>query len=255
MTTLAVDTPRRFTPFGTDVDAFGVIASDTIYEGSAVGDNGSGYGRPLVSADPFRGFALQKADNSAGAAGALNVKVQTRGQIRLAITSLGITDVGRPVYAADDNTFALTGLGTYIGRVVRYESTGVGIVAFDVMSPERELIVPIALTLANLADGDVVTAYTPGFPGRIKALDFAVLVAVTTAAKLSTLNAEINTTNVTGGAVALTSANCTPIGKVVAGSAVSAANAFDINDTISIEAASTTTFVEGSGVLLVKLGY
>ena len=40
-----------------------VIASDIIYQGAAVGDNGSGYMRPLSSGDPFRGFAHEKADN------------------------------------------------------------------------------------------------------------------------------------------------------------------------------------------------
>lgn len=105
--------------------------------------------------------------------------------------------------------------------------------------------------LPAVSDADVVTTFTPGIPGKILALDCLVKVPVTTAAKLTTLNAEINAVNLTGGTVALTSANCTPLGAIVAGAAVTAANEFDEDDTISIEASSTTTFIEGEVVLIV----
>lgn len=130
MTTLAADTPREY-QLG-DLDQYPVIASDIIYEGSAVGDNASGYARPLVAGDPFRGFALEKADNSAGAAGDIVIKVRTRGSIKLAVGSLAITDVGKDVYASDDNTFTLTkSTNTRIGYVRRFISTGYGIVEFS----------------------------------------------------------------------------------------------------------------------------
>lgn len=106
------------------------------------------------------------------------------------------------------------------------------------------------ITLANITGaGDVVTALTMGFAGTITRVDFVVTVPVTTAAKAATLNVEIGTTNLTGGAVALTSANCTPMGAVIAGSAVTGANTFTATDTISIEAASVTAFSEGQGYL------
>lgn len=112
--------------------------------------------------------------------------------------------------------------------------------------------VPIALAGITAA-GDVVTNYVAGFKGRVMSLSFAVQTVVTTAAKAASLNAEIGTTNVTGGVVALTSANCTPAGALISGSAVTALNAFLATDTLSIEAASVTAFAEGSGVLLVSL--
>ncbi len=252
MTTLAANLPRAW-ELGSH-NELPIIAADIIYQGAAVGDNVSGYMRPLVSADPFRGFALEKCDNAAGSAGDKNVKLLVRGKIQLAVSGLAITDVGRPVYATDDNTFVLTGIGSYIGHVHRYVSSGYGIIAFDADIPEEVVIIAIPLTLAKLADGDIVTTYTPGFNGRIKALDFVTHDPVTTASKLSTLNAEIGTTNVTGGTVALTSAACTPLGKIVAGAAITALAAFKDTDTISIEASSTTTFIEGDGVLLLKLG-
>lgn len=112
-------------------------------------------------------------------------------------------------------------------------------------------ILSLPITLANVADGDVLTTLTPGFNGTITKLEFAVTDPVTTGSKATSLNAEIGTTNVTGGVVALTSANCTPLGAVVSGSAITAANTFSSTDTISIEASSTTAFAEGEGVLYI----
>jgi hypothetical protein len=129
---LSVDTPRTFE--SGNVNEFGVLASSKIYEGSAVGDSGTGYVRALVAGDTFRGFAERLADNSAVATnGAINVRVVTKGLISLAVTSLVITDVGKPVYASDDGTFLLSAgtENTYIGTVYRFVSSGVGIVAFD----------------------------------------------------------------------------------------------------------------------------
>lgn len=251
MTTLAADKPRAYA-LGDVVD-LPVIASDIIYEGSAVGENGAGHVRPLVAADPFKGFCLRKADNSAGSAADINARIQRKGSIELAVTSAAITDIGKPVYASDDNVFNVSGIGSFIGYIRRFVSTGVAIVDFT-DEQEETYVLSLPITLAAVADGDVVTTFTPGHHGRIKSLDFLVDVAVTTAAKLTTLNAEIGTTNVTGGTVALTSANCTPQGAIVADAAITALAAFDNDSTISIEASSTTTFVEGSGTLLVTIG-
>jgi hypothetical protein len=130
MTTLAADTPRDI-ELG-DFNDLPVIASDIIYEGAAVGDNGSGYARPLTAGDPFRGFATEKADNSSGSAGDKTVHVRQKGRVKLSVGSLAITDVGQPVYASDDDTFTLTATSnSFIGRVVRYVSSGVGIIEFD----------------------------------------------------------------------------------------------------------------------------
>lgn len=254
MTTLSTNTPR--------VEELGhkndlpVIASDIIYQGAAVGDNGSGYARPLVGGDPFRGFALEKADNSSGSAGDIKVNVIHSGRVELAIGSLAITDVGRAVYATDDNVFTLEGAGaSYIGRVIRFVSSGKGIVEFDASKVEDVSIICLPVTLANLANGDVLTSYTPGFAGRIIDWHFAVTTPATTGSKAATLNLEVGTTNVTGGTIALTSANCTPLGAVVAkGSAFTAGTTFTATDTISVEAAGVTAFVEGAGVLIIKLG-
>jgi len=110
-----------------------VIASDIIYEGAAVGlVDASGHARPLTSADRFVGFAVAKADNSLGAAAAIYVEVQKDGEIELSVSGAVITDVGQPVYATDDDTFAFLPTGAvFIGFVKRFISSGVVVVDFN----------------------------------------------------------------------------------------------------------------------------
>lgn len=132
MTTLAANQPRDH--IQGDYNGIPVIASDIIYEGAAVGIvKASGHARPLTSADKFAGFAEEKADNSAGSAADINVRVRKRGAIALPVTGAVITDKGAPVYAQDDNAFSFVKTsGVFIGFFVKYESSGNGIVAYDV---------------------------------------------------------------------------------------------------------------------------
>ena len=93
MTTLAANTPRAY-ELG-ERNHIPVIAADIIYEGAAVGVvSGSGHARPLAAGDRFGGFAVAKADNSAGAAAAIYVEVVKSGEIQLSVTGAVITDVG-----------------------------------------------------------------------------------------------------------------------------------------------------------------
>lgn len=127
---LSADTPRAYA-IG-DIETYPVAASVTIYEGAAVGENGSGYARPLTAGDAFLGFAVRKVLGGS-AAGTNNVEVKPRGRVQLAIASLAITANDRPaVYASDDGTFTLTSTSnSLIGYVSRWVSTGVAIVEFD----------------------------------------------------------------------------------------------------------------------------
>jgi hypothetical protein len=147
MATLAKDTPRTY-ELG-DLNDLPMVASDIIYEGAAVGMD-SGYARPLTAGDLFQGFCTQKADNSSGNAGDLRVNVKTRGEIQLSIANLAITDIGKAIFASDDNTFVLTqSTNSYIGKVKRFVSTGVGVVAFDVLKGAQ---------MAELTDSSTGTA-------------------------------------------------------------------------------------------------
>lgn len=134
MTTLAANKTRNYYFSGALIEEeYPVIATDIIYQGAAVGENGSGYARPLVAADPFLGFASAKADNSAGAAGDIRVTVKQRGFVQLPISAIAITANDRPpVYASDDDTFTLTSTSnTLIGYVSRWVETGIAVVEFD----------------------------------------------------------------------------------------------------------------------------
>lgn len=108
----------------------------------------------------------------------------------------------------------------------------------------------IPVVLANIADGDIVTNYTPGFVGELISSQFIVTDPATTTGHGSILSLEIGAAPVTGGALPLTSANCTPLGNVVAGSAITAGNSFTALDTISVIASSTNAFTDGQGVLV-----
>lgn len=123
-------------------EAYPIAASETIYQGAAVGENASGYARSLQAGDKFLGFADEHQDNSAGAAGALTIKVRKRGNVQLAVTSLAITDNdGVAVYASDDATFTKVSTdNSLIGTVSRFISAGVGIVAFDADALSRNAI-------------------------------------------------------------------------------------------------------------------
>ncbi len=159
MATLAKDSPRVL-ELG-DVNELPVIAADIIYEGAAVGDNASGYARPLVAGDPFRGFAERKADNAAGAAGDVNVRVLTKGLMQLSISALAITDVGKDVYASDDDTFTLTkSTNTRIGYVHRWVSTGIGIIAFNVCAGTEAELTDSTTGTADATVADVGAAFS-----------------------------------------------------------------------------------------------
>lgn len=131
-TTLAANKPRNY-ELG-DVNAIPMIAADIIYEGAAVGVvKASGHARPLTLVDRFVGFAEDKADNSAGAAADINVRVKKKGVIQLSVSGAVITDIDQPVYATDDDVFVFlpTG-GVFIGFIRRFVSSGVVIVEYDV---------------------------------------------------------------------------------------------------------------------------
>ena len=156
MTTLATDTPRVYE--GGDRNELPVVASDIVHEGAAVGDNGSGYARPLQAGDPFRGFAEAKADNSSGSAGDRRVRVRRHGVVQLPISGLAITDVGKDVYASDDDTFTLTqGSNTRIGHVMRWVSSGVGMVAFQENVSDIAELTENASAIGGTQDGDFDT--------------------------------------------------------------------------------------------------
>jgi hypothetical protein len=126
---LTADTSRIFET-GV-INTLPLAASALPYKGSAIGDNGSGYARPLVAGDDFRGIADAKSDNSTGAAGVKNVDVIEEGKMQVTLTGVALTDVGKPVYMSDDDTFTLTaGSNSLVGKVSRYVSSNTCVIEF-----------------------------------------------------------------------------------------------------------------------------
>lgn len=215
--------------------------------------------------------------------------VDISGQYLREVDVAGVTaraNIGDLVYCADDNPATLSTTATTNVRAVGWladfrstsdmdvqlfdaaeyitvnninsttsltDSTG-GTAGNTLAAGVGEYVLAIHVTLAQITGaGDVLTNHVIGHKFKINSMDAVVDKVVTTAAKLATLNMEIGTTNVTGGEVALTSANCTPLGARVAGSAVTAANTGSSTDTFSIEAASVTAFAEGEVILLISI--
>lgn len=150
---LSADVKRTYGVPG--INSVPVKATSQIYEGSAVGMT-SGYARALVAGDIFVGFSLE---NVLGGAtdGAKYVAVQGSGLVQLAISALAVTDIGLDVYASADGTFTLTqSTNSPIGRVHRWVSTGVGIIAFNADHPMKLT----GLTLITDSTGGSTTGNT-----------------------------------------------------------------------------------------------
>ena len=132
-TTLAANKPRAYE--GGDRNEIPVIAADILYEGAAIWVvPASGHARPLAAGDRFAGFAEAKADNAAGAAAAINVRVVESGKIELSVSGAVINDIGQPVYATDDDTFVFSPVSSvFVGFVHRFVSAGKVIVAFNAL--------------------------------------------------------------------------------------------------------------------------
>lgn len=151
---LSADTNRVF-ELGTQTTV-PVKASAQIYLGAAVGFT-SGYARGLIAGDDFAGFALE---NKLGTTdGAVNCAVSPAGKVSLSISSIAVTDIGKPVYASADGTFTLTqGSNSKIGTVSRWVSTGVAIVNYGAQGAGADLTGVTVLTDSSggaTADGTI----------------------------------------------------------------------------------------------------
>lgn len=128
------------------------------------------------------------------------------------------------------------------------------LLTLDMQDGNNLEVLTFPVTLANITGSqDVVTDFRPGIEGYIESVSWVQNIPVTTAAKLASLNLEIDTTNVTGGVIALTSAAATPMGKVIEGTAITALNRLEKESKLSIEASGVTAFSEGSGSVLVRI--
>jgi hypothetical protein len=104
-------TMNRYTKHRDGVlSAHPVLAGARIFKGSLVCAGAEGYAKPGADTanTTFLGVAIEEADNTAGASGALSVRVQALGVFSFAKTT-GITQasLGATVYVKDDQTVGL----------------------------------------------------------------------------------------------------------------------------------------------------
>ncbi len=126
MAQLTADTQRDY-ELG-DMADLPVDAAVVIYAGSAVGLN-SGNARQLVAADPFGGFATEKADNASGSAGDITVNVKTKGKIVLTVA--GSPAINAAVYASDGATFTTVSTSNTKIGFIKSASGSDWVVEFD----------------------------------------------------------------------------------------------------------------------------
>jgi len=114
-----------------DINDVQVAAASIIPAGVAVG-LADGYATVLSGGALFLGFALTRADNQWGAAGAQVVRVRTRGQARVTLPGVSASDLLAPVYATGPDAFALAETNaSLIGFVARVAGADSAIVEFE----------------------------------------------------------------------------------------------------------------------------
>jgi len=107
------------------------------------------------------------------------------------------------------------------------------------------------VSLPNITAADLIGQFIPGYAFRILKLDFLHELAVTTGSKAATLTPKIAGSAITGGVLSLS--NTYAAGAVTAGSAVGATQDGTSAEAFSITASAVTTFIEGNGVIRVRV--
>jgi len=114
--------------------------------------------------------------------------------------------------------------------------------------------VPVQLASFTTAAADIITNYEPGFAFKVLGIEFVTTTIGTGTSASMVFNAEIGTTNLTGGVLTLLLANTDTLGKKISATAITGANTGAATDTLSLEvAASGTVFTAGAGFFLIKL--
>jgi hypothetical protein len=166
-----------------EVTAFAVASGETIYQGSLVGINASGYLVNITAANAntikLVGVVQDGSANSTPAAtsangsisGGLNVSsaiagdktvrnVWLSGQFLLTFTSIAQANVGSTVYASDNYTVDETLTGARVGTLVTYISATSGWVDLNKFARDGGFVITGALTAAGGA-GVVLNVANP----------------------------------------------------------------------------------------------
>ena len=115
--------------------AMPVKAATHIYKNALLKINAAGYveGCAAEAGAVYAGMAYEEIDNSAGAAGDLKVRVERLNAIYCAGAGFVAADLGKKVYALDDNTVQLADPtnGQIVGTIIEVVSATEVLVAQD----------------------------------------------------------------------------------------------------------------------------
>lgn len=164
---------------------FPVAASTTIYKGTMVALDTAGRATPYTAALGVApvGIATEKANNSSGAAGAINVEVETGVHLMVndgTATVVDPTHLGQPAYGQDDQTVGIlaTDMGAPVGVIEEVTADGV-YVYFDGEEIDDDSVETVTdgaislLTRRTLISVDGTKAYTLAdgrYVGQLKEL-------------------------------------------------------------------------------------
>lgn len=118
----------------------------------------------------------------------------------------------------------------------------------------QTLSIPVQLASFTTAAADIMTNFVPGYAFKVLDIQFITTTLGTGASASLVFNAEIGTTDLTGGVLTLALADATPLGNKKAATAITGANTGTATDSLSLEvAAAGTVFTAGAGFFLVTL--
>lgn len=101
----------------------GIAASTTIYKGTLVGYNASGYLEPKdASGNVYAGVAYESGVGTT-VAGVTKVRVERKGVFEFVLANAAITHLGDEMYVVDNQTVATSG-SIKVGRAVEYLNSG-----------------------------------------------------------------------------------------------------------------------------------
>lgn len=111
---------------GQDKVNYPVKSGVHIYRHAFIGLDPAGYAQPFVPGlHEFKGIAFQEVDATSDSAdGDSTIELHTLKDVVETLTGATVADVGKPVYATDDETLALSGHPlALVGIIVRWEAT------------------------------------------------------------------------------------------------------------------------------------
>jgi hypothetical protein len=255
-------------PDSAGAESFSMEVGNTVnaFSGGFAGITGpdnatsQGYAIPYENAKGviFAGGAFEETntgDTSAAPPVANRFGVGTKVLVRHAVTGVASRgDIGKPVYASDDNTLTLThaNLREVVGIVIDWHTgTTCDVLLFGIAtaapaSLTREIINLGSFDLATVAGaGDLRTAMPLPFHGEFLETFAMVDVAIAGAGGTVDIALKIGTTLVSGGVVTASTAAGGVVGTKLAGTAITGNSVFHEGDTLDVEAATVTSMSAG----------